>query len=666
MVIIDAPNGYLSIPPFERIELPDLTVLVGLNGSGKTQLLEGIANGNVSCPTLGVGRLAEGQVTILRNGDDVPAPFSENVGSRLGGVSPINPGAGLPWVTIQEQTLAGYDQLRKIALDPFEMAMEQAMGVRLSDVANGEDFWRLDLETIISRAVSKGGVVNVDRISEIYGNAELSITAANPRQMNNLIQVSPAIRMASDKLRKSPLKLTRADIEKFITWTTVDPFQPPIVQFFARYRDLRMSNDLKQKDDFRQGTSLALSDEEFKRSVGRPPWEILSESLEAFGLEYLVAEPSGNPSVPVQFVLKRRDNGLVISVNGLSSGERVLIRLALSLIEFNLLQVSIKIPSIVLLDEMDASLHPQMVSRWLNAIEHGVVSKLGVKCILTTHSPITVALAPDNALYEMTAGSGGPRSISKQQALNKLTVGLPTLSIDYSGRRQVFVESDTDAASFEALATIMKAKLQLPRTLSFVSTGYRKKNRLEVGTGSAAVKRLVNSLADNGATTVYGIVDWDAVNEPSNAIHVIGHNVFYALDNILLDPLLVGALMLRHKKELPGINFTFGQIGSLSHCDLEKISQAMQNLITLPDGSDISTSASYFYGDLSLSLPRAYQRMKGHDLEDLVASSHPRLDSFHRSGAGKLTFAVVDDVIRDYPFLCPKPIADLLVALARE
>ena len=45
MINIKLQNNYKSIKSLANTTLPDLTILTGLNGSGKSQFLEAIANG---------------------------------------------------------------------------------------------------------------------------------------------------------------------------------------------------------------------------------------------------------------------------------------------------------------------------------------------------------------------------------------------------------------------------------------------------------------------------------------------------------------------------------------------------------------------------------------------------------------------------------------------
>jgi predicted ATPase len=61
------------------------------------------------------------------------------------------------------------------------------------------------------------------------------------------------------------------------------------------------------------------------------------------------------------------------------------------------------LPRALLLDEIDASLHPSMIRTLLNAVQTAFVDK-GSKVIVATHSPTTVALTPASSLYFVEAG----------------------------------------------------------------------------------------------------------------------------------------------------------------------------------------------------------------------------------------------------------------------
>ena len=87
-----------------------------------------------------------------------------------------------------------------------------------------------------------------------------------------------------------------------------------------------------------------------------------------------------------------------IDFGDLSSGEKVLLSLAFYLFSS---REKNTFPKLLLLDEPDAHLHPSMSKQFLDVVKNILVDKYGVQVIMTTHSPSTVILAPNDAIYEM-------------------------------------------------------------------------------------------------------------------------------------------------------------------------------------------------------------------------------------------------------------------------
>src|SRR6185437_10189202 len=113
-----------------------------------------------------------------------------------------------------------------------------------------------------------------------------------------------------------------------------------------------------------------------------------------------------------------------------------------------------------------------MTRNLLQVIEDVFLKRHGIKVILATHSPSTVALAPEESLYTISR-TGDPRlkRTSQDEALKHLMVGLPTLSIRDENRRQAFVESEHDETSYQQLFRLLKDKLNTPFSLEFIASG---------------------------------------------------------------------------------------------------------------------------------------------------------------------------------------------------
>lgn len=657
-MLVRGERPYLSLAPFETVDLPDLVVLTGRNGSGKSQFLQALEQNHISTDLFGA---------LPETSPRAPTPPNHQI-IRLENSSGLSLALDKPVASTINQRAAPRPPRPHVNFD-FAQARARVLAPITVELQNIFQIEQIELEDPLSLLVEEpshladrlGIPGRASDLQSIFDQADqILLGSTRSRADPNTDAFLARIRATTQRLRILPRSVTRELLEQLDSWGGFPAFDPAVTKIFAAYRDARFMNRMQRLEDEDTGSKIALSDAGFREAFGNPPWILLNDTLQLFGLGYEVSAPPLDIQQPVKFVLKRLDNGVEVNVGQLSSGERVLLRFALSLFDYDPLRVGVSMPKLLLLDEMDASLHPEMVGRWLTALRT-LVEQRGVTCIITTHSPTTVALAAEGSLFELATG-GAPRKVTKQEALNRLTFGVPTLSIDYSGRRQVFVESDTDAASYETLESVLKARVPLERTLTFLSTGLRKAGQ-EVGTGCAVVTKIVSELAAHGNASVYGLLDWDGANRPSDRIHVIGQGTHYALDNLLLDPLLIGALLLRDLTKLTGTTITFNGLGSIDPAGLQQLVDLIERPIGYP-ASDATLAKSRYLGGVTLSVRAQHQQMNGHALEDLIIAAHPSLTRYSNGGRGKLTDNVVKRVLVDYPEFCPQPIADVFREIA--
>jgi energy-coupling factor transporter ATP-binding protein EcfA2 len=661
---LEFQHRHLSITTFPAIELPRLTVILGLNGSGKTHLLQAIQNGAVQNsiapiqqpggPGLGhpMPIIGNAAVRLLTNSQETGAPMN-----------PANPGP----ITESTYTTSLLGQATPTATINFTAARAQILQMfvpRLETalhksveglIGPKEDLWKLGIDDLIRRAQS---VANRSDVEAVYRSAAEALENAGNSQSGRdpgAIMVAAALRfapIAAKKLGISILAVTEGQARQYEGWG-YDQFQLDLATLFGRYRDRQLRNQLRRLKDEAEGTSEALSEEAFINAFGPPPWISLTETFGAFGLPYIAAKPDVFEYTPVTFRLERADTGEEVRPSNLSSGERVLLQFAVSSYQLNDGLTNITRPQLLLLDELDAPLHPEMVHRWLRAINEGLVEGQGVTCILTTHSPTTVALAPEAALYEMRDGRSGLTKISKQDALNKLTFGVPTLSLDYSGRRQVFAESDTDAAIYEQVYSLIKSKIFCDRELNFLSTGMRTKDGGEINSGCTIVTSIVQSLHDAGNRAVYGIVDWDGSAVSTNRVKVIAEGRRDGIESVLLDPLLVCILLIKLRRapnNLAGIDRFVG-VDTLGIFDLQRMVDAVQHA-AFPTSSSEKVEVEYI-GGAKAKVLREYITINDHDLETVLVKAFPALDKWAKRGRGALVKAVVEEVLTEYRSFCP-------------
>lgn len=192
--------------------------------------------------------------------------------------------------------------------------------------------------------------------------------------------------------------------------------------YYIKYRNNQV-NRFSNKED---GTSLpVLSDDEFKDRYGEKPWDLANRILDTFdSLNYRFSSPEGLDifgNYQLKLIHTEKEN-LEVDFHNLSSGERVLMALVASIYKTSSDQ---KFPDLLLLDEIDASLHPSMIKNMLKVVREIFLPE-GVRVILVTHSPTTIALSPDEAIFVMNrSGRNRLEKSDVSKALSILTQGDP-------------------------------------------------------------------------------------------------------------------------------------------------------------------------------------------------------------------------------------------------
>lgn len=675
---IAAFKDYKAIPTFEPIELPPLTILTGLNGSGKSQLLNGLHTQEILCDLFGelvpqnfpAGHPGYGspplsghpQITLLRNWADTDPNFAAKCASKLGERFGNPDREMMPTYAFEHQ--------RATRLLPFRERLAELLGGQNFNIllTPQEDPWRLGSAELLRRAgIAECSATN-EEIMRLFSEASDALKTHRDRIDDPLeSRFVSDLRTAQTEFEVNALDVTQEMNEALQSRISVQMFQPNIVELFSAYRDRLVANDIDEAQAKRDPTKQFLNPDQFVEKYGIPPWEIVTTLMSAMGLAFEVVPPTYDMIQSVCFRLRTADRVDELAFSDLSSGEQVLLRFAVSVMRPNPAMVGFQRPLLLLLDEMDASLHPEMVQRWLSAIERGIVGELGIRVILTTHSPTTVALSPDESIFAMV--DGRPHRVSKQEAINKLTFGVPTLSIDYSGRRQVFCESDTDAAAFEKIYSAIKPRLALNKELNFIGTSIRDKGRAvtsgagdEMHAGEAVVRKIVGDLANLGVDSVYGLIDWDAKAIPTERVRVIGEGSHYTVENILLDPLLIGMLMVLERMPHQALQIAPRALDVLDVAKLQQLADAIQNSLMLPDDDGTLIDIPYL-GGASLQIRKRYATINGHTLEDKLSSTFGPLKKYTRN-RGVLARRISEVVITDYPEFCPQVVANVFQQLA--
>lgn len=586
---------YKSLEPF-TIDLPNLTILTGVNGAGKTQILSSII---------------ENQLKITEN---------------------------------------------NVELNPKKYVTHSTLSPNDS--------------TIVTRQSVNQGIENMwnsyNGFLQNYQNnpaIQLQHHFVDPRQIK-------VIEKISKEAGKSKHQLSSNDFYKYYPLedglTHNDVFYQNFSNLFKRYNDKLLENKFNKflKENEGQKEIEFLSNEDFLKTYGEAPWDFVNKIITEAKLDYQINSPiSLHQDAPFELKLINTFNKAEVKFSDLSSGEKVLMSLALALYNS---KFDIEFPKALLMDEPDASLHPSMSKQFLNVIQKVFVEEKGVKVIITTHSPSTVALAPEEALFIVNKTGTRIVKSTKDKALKILTSGVPSFSVNYENRRQVFVESPNDVLFYEKIYQKLSNELTPEISLSFISSGESRtdKNGTKISNCDQVIN-ITNILRKAGNNFVWGIIDWDTTSVDSDFVKVLGNGNRYAIENYLFDPILVSALLLREKiisRDDIGLsnNETYTDFKNLNSYQLQIIANYVTDKVSVNvKPKEESTIKTQLLNGVEIEIPIWYLHHNGHTLEDELIKTFPSLGALKRGKEEALKLEIINKVIDDIPELVSKDFLEI-------
>ena len=221
-----------------------------------------------------------------------------------------------------------------------------------------------------------------------------------------------------------------------------------------------------------------------------------------------------------------------------------------------------------------------MNSHFLSVVKLVLVAKYGVSVIMTTHSPSTVALAPEGSVFEMSRVS--PRilkSRSVAETVGLLTAGLVVVSPD---SRVVLVEDELDVKFYETIRQLLTdfgpsrdpRPIKAAPSLIFLPASHGRGDK-KIGGGSSVVINWVNKFDQPPLSEIVrGVIDRDNGNVSSSRVEVIGR---HSIENYLLDPLVVYCLLSSAScaPRIAGLDVSTGD----EHLIREQPAEVLQSII---------------------------------------------------------------------------------------
>lgn len=636
-------NAYKSLEPFESDELSDFAIITGKNGSGKSQLLNLIS--------LRANKSSEVQAIKI-----FFRPYISKV--QFQGIEKDNVGIVnyTSWKSVIDSHLKSFqfwgENIKKVLSYFFEKGREIVLDEKAEDFNFEDETYKDLLLSAIKELYGPRGSHSVSKIDLRTEQQLLSHFVHN----GALVKILKEIYHLSEKL---PHQLVNADFYSHsfseLAIDNKDLFSSQLELLFYNYAKRRYTNRL---DNFYKETdgeeNKSVTDDQFTK-LFKPPWETLNEILADHKIDFnfkIIDNKSFNPHNDLDFQLIKKSSGQSVDFNDLSSGEKIIIGLVIKLFITKYYNTELGYPGLIVLDEPDAFLHPEMTGLLIAVLEQTFVRQFGMKVLITTHSPTTVALAPEDSIFQLTNHANSSLTkISKDAALEMLTSSIPTLSIDYKNHRQIFVESPTDVNYYQALYDKHNSKVKLTHKLYFISNGYGKGNCVQV-------YDIVLALRQSGNNTCYGIVDWDLCNSDHENIYVHGLQERYSVENYIFDPIFIIILLVQMR---------YGTIIKNAQIDISENEylwgEKSNNQIQLKVDaffSEIHTRFPilketgsifpiYYLSGQKIYFPEWYCKTKGHEIEDKLKKVFPPLISLKNEGELQKKLTAI--MVKCYPFV---------------
>lgn len=152
-------------------------------------------------------------------------------------------------------------------------------------------------------------------------------------------------------------------------------------------------------------TSAIFNNEEWLKNA---PWTILNQLFDDLRFKYRFKDDYEFKTPNMEENPKLRDGSEIRSLLDLSDGEKAILKLAL----ISLDEEISKDIKLVLFDEYEAPLNPSLTEAFYHVINKFYIKK-DIQVIITTHSPATISLAPDYAkFYEVfSQGEFSPKVV---------------------------------------------------------------------------------------------------------------------------------------------------------------------------------------------------------------------------------------------------------------
>lgn len=438
---LEFDHEYKSIGRFNPVDLEQFSIITGKNGSGKTHLLESIKRGSCKIDSIDAREIVLFDLIAFTIENEQACETRQIAEEKRGAWSAFNGD--------NQKTTYGINTFVKLANQYF--TKEERTSIKSIAAAKSKPILQLNFSDFKDKSLASKFMQYKNEHRRIFSDGRLK----NDSRPRNIRRLAEKLDIFIDEINSDRF------FHDYEATVLKEDFLP--AQLGGVFMNYRLNEHIDKYSDHNEGNDrLPQCEPEQIDGQSRygttPPWEIINQFLAAYtGGRYSVTFPP--PLTPNDVAygsrlfrprVRNAEKNIEIDYDSLSSGEKVLFMLALCMFKAESESV---FPKLLLLDEVDATLHPSMIKNLLQVIT-GVLNKKGTRVVLATHSPTTVALAPAGCTY-LVNPEGEDRIVKspKNEAVAILTEGYMTLDeglhlLDQLSSRQLIVVSEGDNAAY--------------------------------------------------------------------------------------------------------------------------------------------------------------------------------------------------------------------------
>ena len=416
---------YLSIEQLNEFELPDFAVLIGRNGVGKTQILDAIARKDIS---------VIGSVDFNIEKYDFNS-FQPNSGGQANWEQIILFDSTVQkFFSPNDGSTALVEVARKIyEVKTLEYASDFSMLNEFDQITH--EYFAKDLNakvTSLIRGINCGDYINEIR-EKVIRPATTNVSTRMGRKESVSSNLLPLAMKISGKL---PHLLSEEDFLNAANYEG-GTIANRLSEVFTIYKLEQYLWAHRESEIIEKSIKELLLE---YRERNPAPWLKLRDHLESlrgifdsnelFNFEFTDPENkrinySSYQNCQFQAEFRNLHTGKIYPLENLSSGEKILMSLCLATFNRNMGRHQ---PNLILLDELDAVLHPSMIKAYIYCLKEFMV-KNGTRVIIATHSATTVSMLEEGEIFrvEREGKTINVVKISKSNAVSELSEGLATI-----------------------------------------------------------------------------------------------------------------------------------------------------------------------------------------------------------------------------------------------